>query len=578
MARKTKEYRCSSCGYRSPVKLGRCPHCRAWNTLEEYVEVETAPSTVSKASQGLAAAGIEHGWLGNLLRKGVGPASERDTANDDNSTNFVDSAADTAADDIAHKTSDNIARTATAGAAPRKQSSAVSPETVLRGADILPLTAEDEGREQRFSSGNGEFDRVLGGGFVKGSLVLVGGDPGIGKSTLLLQILGSARTDLPLLYICGEESPAQVRLRADRLGINRASISLLPETEFERIAPIIARLQPSVVVVDSIQTAYSAAIDSVPGSVSQVRDVAAGFLRLAKELDITVVLVGHVTKEGSLAGPRVLEHMVDTVLYFEGDGNTSLRVIRARKNRFGATDEIGMFEMTDRGLLPVVNPSAALLEGRPLSVPGTVITSCIEGTRPVLVEIQALLSDSQFNVPQRMAQGLDRNRVVMLLAVMEKSLRAGLAQMDAFINVVGGLTLREPSTDLAVCAAIASSLRGRPLRENMIVFGEVGLTGEVRAVSRAAARVAEAVRLGFTTCVVPSQCRKAILDGKRSARATAARTAVAKTAAPQTAVAKATFAKTTADKAGSPANADPYPDADLIFVDNINEALDVCLT
>ncbi|NLZ55066.1 MAG: DNA repair protein RadA [Clostridiaceae bacterium] len=574
MARKNKEYRCSSCGYRSPVELGRCPHCQAWNTLEEYVEVDAAPPTVSKASQGLAAAGIEHGWLGNLLRKGVGSASERDTATDDNSTDFVHSAADTASDDIAHKASDNIARTAATGVASRKQNTALSPEPDLRGADILPLTAVDKGREQRFSSGNDEFDRVLGGGFVKGSLVLVGGDPGIGKSTLLLQILGSARTDLPLLYICGEESPAQVRLRAARLGIDRASISLLPETEFERIAPIIARLQPSVVVVDSIQTAYSAAIDSVPGSISQVRDVAAGFLRLAKELDIAVVLVGHVTKEGSLAGPRVLEHMVDTVLYFEGDGNTSLRVIRARKNRFGATDEIGMFEMTDRGLLPVVNPSAALLEGRPLSVPGTVITSCIEGTRPVLVEIQALLSDSQFNVPQRMAQGLDRNRVVMLLAVMEKSLRAGLAQMDAFLNVVGGLTLREPSTDLAVCAAIASSLRGRPLRENMIVFGEIGLTGEIRAVSRARARVTEAVRLGFTTCVVPSQCRKAILDDQRSARTAATQTSTAA----KTAAAKTTVAKTTADKAGSSASAEPLPDADLIFVDNINEALDVCLT
>lgn len=371
------------------------------------------------------------------------------------------------------------------------------------------LTGVRADRVSRVTSGLPEFDRVLGGGFVPGSLVLVGGDPGIGKSTLLLQACGANGFKGATLYICGEESPGQVKLRAARLGISRGGIKLYPEIIFERISQTILKLKPDLVIVDSIQTVYSSELTAAPGSVSQIRDVAAGFLRLAKGLGCTVVLVGHVTKDGDIAGPRVLEHMVDSVLYFEGESHSSLRMIRGFKNRFGATNELGIFEMTGTGLRPVENASMALIAGRPLQVPGSAITACLEGTRPLLLEIQVLLNPTAYGMPQRMAQGLDRGRVSMLMAVLEKHVGLNFANMDAFCNVVGGLRVDDPAADLAVAAAMTASAKNVPIRDSTILIGEIGLTGELRPVSGIERRIGEAGRLGFTGCVLPGSCRKA---------------------------------------------------------------------
>ncbi len=386
-----------------------------------------------------------------------------------------------------------------AGTGPARQANA---------AGIIQLADVTAGAEDRLSSGIHEFDRVLGGGFVKGSLVLIGGDPGIGKSTLLLQALSSIGQRHKTLYISGEESPQQIRLRADRLGLpGGLSIAVLAATDFAAIAAALERDKPDLAIVDSIQTLYVEELSAAPGSVSQIREATAGLLRLAKTRNITIVLVGHVTKDGSLAGPRVLEHMVDTVLYFEGERQQSYRILRAVKNRFGATDELGIFEMTDRGLQEVDNASQALLSGRPIQVPGSVVTACMEGTRPILVEIQALLNESAYGSPQRMAQGLDRNRITMLLAVLEKQFRFGLNNMDTYANVVGGLRVAETAADLAVVAAIMSSLKNKPIRASSLVFGEVGLTGEIRSIGQADRRIQEAARLGFTSFILPGSCR-----------------------------------------------------------------------
>ncbi len=368
---------------------------------------------------------------------------------------------------------------------------------------VVSLEDVRSGEEPRFSSGLPELDRVLGGGFVTGSLVLVGGDPGIGKSTLLLQVSHLARAKGEVLYISGEESRSQIRMRAERLGIATSHITLSTQTSFEAAASILAARKPALCIVDSVQTMYSEEITSAPGSVSQVREVTAGLLRLAKSLQITIVLVGHVTKDGAIAGPRVLEHMVDTVLSFEGESSGAFRMLRAIKNRFGAAGELAFFEMTGDGLTEVRNASSLLLADRPMNVPGTAVTAALEGTRPILLEIQALLTPSGYSAPQRLCQGLDRGRVGMLLAVLEKKFSSGINNFDAYVNVVGGVKLTETACDLAILTAVFSSLRDIPVRPGTLVLGEVGLTGEIRPVSQIGRRLTEAARFGFTSCILP---------------------------------------------------------------------------
>jgi DNA repair protein RadA/Sms len=361
-----------------------------------------------------------------------------------------------------------------------------------------------EAAEQpRISTGISEFDRVLGGGLVPGGVALLGGDPGIGKSTLLLQALAHLAREHPVLYVSGEESPQQVALRARRLGLHGERLPLLAEIQLERIQEALARSRPKVAVIDSIQTLYSGALQSAPGSVAQVRECAAQLTRLAKANAVALVLVGHVTKEGALAGPRVLEHMVDTVLYFEGDTHSSFRLIRAFKNRFGAVNELGVFAMTERGLRPVSNPSALFLSHHEREVAGSCIMVTQEGTRPLLVEIQALVDTAHAPNPRRLTVGLEQNRLAMLLAVLHRHVGVACYDQDVFVNAVGGVKIDEPGADLPVCLAIASSLSGRPLPSKLVAFGEVGLAGEVRPVQRGQERLKEAAKLGFHRAVVP---------------------------------------------------------------------------
>jgi DNA repair protein RadA/Sms len=356
----------------------------------------------------------------------------------------------------------------------------------------------------RLSTGIDEFDRVLGGGVVPGSLVLIGGEPGIGKSTLLLQAAAVFANSIgPVLYSSGEESEHQIKSRGERLGVGRAPLYLLAETCLERILEEIGRLRPSLVIVDSIQTVFSLKFQSAPGSVGQVRESATQLLFAAKGQNIPTFLVGHVTKDGSLAGPKVLEHIVDTVLYFEGEKHHSHRVVRAVKNRFGAISELGVFEMTGAGLKAVPNPSQLFLAERPANAPGSAVLCCMEGSRPLLVEVQALVSTSSYGNARRMASGIDQNRLSLLLAVLEKRAGLNLLGEDVFINVAGGMTVDEPAADLAVVGAVASSLRNRPIRAGTAVFGEVGLAGEIRGTSQAALRLREAAQMGFTRVVVP---------------------------------------------------------------------------
>jgi DNA repair protein RadA/Sms len=385
----------------------------------------------------------------------------------------------------------------------------------MAGAKQAPSSAMSGGKAQlyddvsavateRLSTGIDEFDRVLGGGIVPGSLVLLGGEPGIGKSTLLLQAAAHfAQAVGPVLYCSGEESEFQVKMRGERLGVGRAPLYLLAETCLERVLEEAQRVKPALLIIDSIQTVFSLKLASAPGSVGQVRQAATDLLFNAKGHNVPTILVGHVTKDGSLAGPKVLEHVVDTVLYFEGERHHSHRVVRAVKNRFGAISELGVFEMTGAGLRAVPNPSALFLAERPKQAPGSVVLCCMEGSRPILVEVQALVSSATFGNARRTAVGLDQTRLSLLLAVLDKRAGLNLATDDVFVNVAGGMSIDEPAADLAVLAAVASSLRNRPVQDDTVVFGEVGLAGEVRGASQAPLRVREAHQMGFTRCIVP---------------------------------------------------------------------------
>ena len=392
-------------------------------------------------------------------------------------------------------------------ASPRTEAGANQPVAI----DTVQLSPQE-----RLQTGIGELDRVLGGGLVAGSLILIGGDPGIGKSTLMLQTLEGLSASHPsVLYVSGEESVRQMALRSRRLTIEGRRLLVLSEIDMDAITATISQHKPAAVVVDSIQTMFSSDLSAAPGSVSQVREAALRLMLMAKQTGVPIFIVGHVTKDGAIAGPRLLEHMVDTVLYFEGDRNHIFRILRAVKNRFGSTNEIGVFEMTDAGLQEVANPSALFLTERPRQTPGSVVTCSMEGTRPILVELQALVSGSTFGTPRRPVLGLDSHRVAMLTAVMEKRLEFHLSGHDIYMNVAGGVKVDEPAVDVAIVAAVASSFLDRPLRADTVILGEVGLTGEIRAVGQTDSRLAEASKMGFSRCLLPmsNKARAAQRDG-----------------------------------------------------------------
>ena len=381
-------------------------------------------------------------------------------------------------------------------------------QPLVKAADsgATPICDIEVVGEARRSTGLGEFDRVLGGGVVPGSLVLIGGDPGIGKTTLLLQALpGLGLTDEQVLYVSGEESPRQIKMRGQRLGVEHRNLLILAETSLEQILKSIQELQPAAVVIDSIQTVYTEQLTSAPGSISQVQEVAGQLMWFAKRSSVPVFIIGHVTKEGAIAGPRLLEHIVDTVLYFEGDKGHSYRILRAVKNRFGSTNEIGVFEMKDSGLEEVANPSELFLAERPLQSTGSVVVSSLEGSRPILVELQALVSPTSYAMPKRMANGVELNRLSLLLAVMEKRLGFHLSGQDVYVNVVSGIQLEEPAIDLGLVSAVTSSLRESSIDHLTMVMGEVGLGGEVRAISQAELRIREAAKMGFRRCLLPER-------------------------------------------------------------------------
>lgn len=391
-----------------------------------------------------------------------------------------------------------VDRKALSGSGKRKPASEAKP---------VPLSSVVASNEERVSTNMKELDRVLGGGIVRGSLVLVGGDPGIGKSTLLLQVCRNLSAQgQSVLYVSGEESLQQIKIRAERIGTFTDHLQLLCETNLDLIREVIERQKPQIVVIDSVQTMYNDSVGSAPGSVSQVREATSVLMQIAKGMDISIFIVGHVTKEGVVAGPRVLEHMVDTVLYFEGDRHESYRILRGVKNRFGSTNEIGVFEMRAEGLAEVENPSEYMLSGKPADASGSVVACSVEGTRPILLEIQALICHSYFNNPRRTATGTDFNRVNLLLAVLEKRLGMQLSDCDAYVNIAGGIRMNEPAIDLGIVLAIISSKLDLTIDEKTICFGEVGLSGEVRGVTMAEQRVAEAAKIGFKRCILPSVC------------------------------------------------------------------------
>ena len=399
-----------------------------------------------------------------------------------------------------------------------KKTSATRAMSISNGGSVrMPKKIGDVkvGYETRYKTGLQELDRVLGGGIVQGELILVGGDPGIGKSTLLLQICQKAGEERKILYVSGEESEGQIKIRAERLGVTTENLYLVSETDVETVIECINEIKPDIVIIDSIQTMNRQDIASAAGSVPQVREATNAFMHIAKSLGISMFIVGHVTKEGAIAGPRVLEHMVDCVLYFEGDRHASYRILRGVKNRFGSTNEIGVFEMRREGLCEVENPSEFMLSGKPENASGSVVACAMEGTRPMLMEIQALICRSNFGMPRRTAAGLDYNRVNLLMAVLEKRMGLPLSNYDAYVNIAGGIRMNEPAADLGIVMAIASSYKNKPIAEDTIVFGEVGLSGEVRAVTMPEQRVAEAKKLGFKTCIVPAVALKSIgkVDG-----------------------------------------------------------------
>lgn len=431
MASKNKTiYVCKECGFESVKWVGQCPHCHAWDTMEEHLT------------------------------------------------------------------------------APKKQSSGYSANRSISKAQAL--SDVNVSGEERLKSGISELDRVLGGGVVKGSVVLLCGDPGIGKSTILLQVCEAFRSSLNILYVSGEESAVQIKLRAGRLGVSGDNVTIITETDTEAVCEYINANKPDLVMIDSIQTMQIEELSSSAGSVVQVRESTNMLLRTGKAQNIPIIIVGHVNKGGEIAGPKVLEHIVDTVLYFEGERNQSYRILRAIKNRFGSTNEIGVFEMRENGLFEVQNPSAMMLSGRMSEVSGGCITCMIEGTRPILSEVQALVTTTGFGNPRRMSNGFDYNRLNMLLAILEKRQGLYFSNLDTYLNVIGGIRLTEPAADLAVCMALVSGLRDIPINDKCIAFGEVGLSGEIRTVSRVEARVAEAARLGFSECILPKSSLKQI--------------------------------------------------------------------
>lgn len=382
-------------------------------------------------------------------------------------------------------------------------------------AKVLPLSQIEMTYDKRVSTDMKELDRVLGGGIVQGSMVLVGGDPGIGKSTLLLQVCRNlSEHNIKVLYISGEESLQQIKIRAERIGNFGDSLKLLCETNLDTIKAVIDWEKPQIVVIDSIQTMFNEEVSSAPGSVSQVRESTGVLMQIAKGMGISIFIVGHVTKEGVVAGPRVLEHMVDTVLYFEGDRHAAYRILRGVKNRFGSTNEIGVFEMRQDGLVEVENPSEYMLSGKPEGASGSVVACSMEGTRPILLEVQALVCHSNFGIPRRTAAGTDFNRVNLLMAVLEKRLGLKLGDCDAYVNIAGGIKMNEPAIDLGIVLALISSYKDKPIDEKTICFGEVGLSGEVRAVNMAEQRVQEAKKLGFEVCILPEVCRKSMTEVK----------------------------------------------------------------
>ncbi|MBQ9861522.1 MAG: DNA repair protein RadA [Clostridia bacterium] len=380
----------------------------------------------------------------------------------------------------------------------------------VRRAEITTMDGIDTGAETRYLTGIGELDRVLGGGIVPGGLMLIGGDPGIGKSTLLLQICGHLSEKFRILYVSGEESARQIKLRAERLSVGGENLLLLCETDMDAVLEAIRAEKPDVVIVDSIQTVSLSEVASSPGSVTQVRECASALMREAKQNDIPIFVVGHVNKDGAIAGPKVMEHIVDCVLYFEGDPHSNYRMLRCAKNRYGSTNEIGVFEMQDIGLCEVENPSMMLLSGRPKNVSGTCVACVMEGTRPLLAEVQGLVSPTGFGNPRRMSTGFDGNRLALLLAVLEKRAGYFFSSLDTYLNVVGGLRLDEPAADLPVALALISGLKDKPMDEGVVAFGEIGLAGELRAVSSAEQRIAEAARLGFTRIIVPAHTLKTL--------------------------------------------------------------------
>lgn len=395
---------------------------------------------------------------------------------------------------------------------PKKTSASVGAAVSAKTTFNRPLKIGEikYNNESRFSTGMKELDRVLGGGVVNGELILVGGDPGIGKSTLLLQICENAGKTKEILYISGEESAAQIKIRAERLNVNSENLYLMSENDVDTILAAISDKKPDIVIIDSIQTMHIEAIASASGSVPQVRETTNALMRLAKLMEISMFIVGHVTKDGALAGPRVLEHMVDCVLYFEGDRQLSFRILRAVKNRFGSTNEIGVFEMRDVGLVEVENPSKMLLEGRPKGISGSAIVCAMEGTRGILAEVQALVTPTGFGNPRRMSSGIDLNRILLLIAVLEKRARINLSNSDVYINVAGGLRIDETAVDLGVCVAIAASMSDTAIPSDMVFIGEVGLGGELRSVARVEKRLTEAAKLGFKTAIAPKQSLKGI--------------------------------------------------------------------